>query len=109
MSQVSAAISGTVDCTFNPGNTVSASFEDSHKATHVVNNPKLNYSSLFPITSSYYDTQGQKDSVGSVFRDYSDPFSKSATSCQPCVRLPVWTLMSGNRTVQAETVMTELC
>ncbi len=44
-----------------------------------------------------------------LFRDYCDPFSYPEMWCQPCVKLPVWALMSGNRTVHAETLMTELC
>lgn len=94
---------------------ISASVEDSHKVAHVVNNPELNYSALF---QSRHHIMTHKDKkillvlYGSgvvLFRDHSDPFSKPEELCQPCVRLPVWTLMSGNRTVHAETLMTELC
>lgn len=83
--------------------------------THVVNNPKLNYSALFQSRHQIMKHKDKKTLLavfGSglvLFKGYSDPFSKLEEQCQPCVKLPVWIVMSGNRTVQAETLMTELC
>lgn len=48
-------------------------------------------------------------STAVLFRDNYDPICKPEELCQPCVRLPVYTLMLGNRTVHAETLMRELC
>lgn len=86
-------------------------FEDSRTINHAVNNPKWNYSALLPSHHGVV-TQAQNRSYWhSAVKKVSfscDPVSKPEELCQLCVRLPVWTLMSGNRTVHAETLMTEL-
>lgn len=102
----SVTICALVDYTSNSGNKFC-------KFSHLENNRKSNYS-IIPIMSPAFLKQKEKikNPVGCgvvLFRDYSDLFSKPEKRCQPFARLPVWTLMSGNRTVHAETLMTELC
>lgn len=72
----------------------------------------INSGAPLPTVSSCYDTRGQRDPVSSVSSDAllfgdSDPrMQRLWTGVSPAQRLPVYTLMSGNRTVQAETLMT---